>query len=54
MGHRSINYKSLRLPEKALLFPLEKAYGEIEAQKSHTMCYVIKDIWGLNLSSASY
>lgn len=29
MGHVSINFKSLRLPENALYFPLEKLYEEI-------------------------
>lgn len=29
MGHISINFKSLRLPENALQFPLEKLCEEI-------------------------
>lgn len=29
MGGISINFKSLRLPENALYFPLEKLYEEI-------------------------
>lgn len=42
MGHISINCRSLRLPENALSFPLEKVYEETEAQRrsqSHVLCH---------------